>query len=320
MASKHISLLDVSSAKLFGLQSLKLWKTLLEMTQLTSLNLSDNLIHHDNDIAGLALCISNFTQLQLLDLGNNKLGYNSSQSIKFWESFSVLSQLTSLNLSKNFIHRDSDIAGLARCISNFTQLQLLDLGNNALKCSGFSTLVPSIAKLSQLTSLNFKNTELFKTVIGLFTSIELSKLTTFNLGHNSLIKGCKQVSMALDTMPQLTSLDLSSTYIKDFSKITPSLEKMRHLQTLNLSNNQIWKAEAMKIIESVSELPNIKVIILSHNLIGNNGIISILDVLPYFIIIPRLKLLDLQFNNLDKKTRDDLLKNPLVICKYNIQI
>ena len=94
---------------------------------------------------------------------------------------------------------------------------------------------------------------------------------------------------------------------------------MRHLQTLNLSNNQIWKAEAMKIIESVSELPNIKVIILSHNLIGNNGIISILAVLPYFRIIPRLKLLDLQFNNLDKKTRDNLLKNPLVICKSNIQ-
>jgi hypothetical protein len=76
----------------------------------------------------------------------------------------------------------------------------------------------------------------------------------------------------------------------------------------------------MAIIESVSELPNIKVIILSDNRIGNNGIISILDILPYFRIIPRLKLLDLEFNNLDETTRKKLLKNSLVKDNHNIKI
>jgi Ran GTPase-activating protein (RanGAP) involved in mRNA processing and transport len=320
MASKHISSLDVSSAKLFGLQSVKLWQPLSEMTQLTSLNLSGNLIDQVDDIEALTLCIRKFTQLQLLDLGNNKLGCNGSQSIKFWEALSVLSRLTSLNLSCNSIHQVDDIAGLAQCIPNFTQLQLLDLGNNALNYYGFSILVPSIAKLSQLTSLNFNYTYLSKTDLRLFISIDLSKLTTFNIGNNGITKGCKQLSMVLDTMPRLTSLDLSSTYIKDFSKVTPSFEKLSHLRELLLRGNNMCKLDAMAIIESVSELPNIKVIILSDNRIGNNGIISILDILPYFRIIPRLKLLDLEFNNLDETTRKKLLKNSLVKDNHNIKI
>lgn len=261
MASKHISSLDVSSAKLFGLQSVKLWQPLSEMTQLTSLNLSGNLIDQVDDIEALTLCIRKFTQLQLLDLGNNALNYY-----------------------------------------------------------GFSILVPSIAKLSQLTSLNFNYTYLSKTDLRLFISIDLSKLTTFNIGNNGITKGCKQLSMVLDTMPRLTSLDLSSTYIKDFSKVTPSFEKLSHLRELLLRGNNMCKLDAMAIIESVSELPNIKVIILSDNRIGNNGIISILDILPYFRIIPRLKLLDLEFNNLDETTRKKLLKNSLVKDNHNIKI
>jgi hypothetical protein len=229
-------------------------------------------------------------------------------------------RLTSLNLSCNSIHQVDDIAGLAQCIPNFTQLQLLDLGNNALNNYGFSILVPSIAKLSQFTSLNFNYTYLSKTDLRLFTSIDLSKLTTFNIGNNPLTKGCKQLSMVLDTMPRLTSLDLSSTYIKDFSKVTPSFEKLRHLQELLLRGNNMCKADAMAVIESVSELPNIKVIILSDNRIGNNGIISILDILPHFRIIPRLKILDLEFNNLDETTRKKLLKYSLVKDNHNIKI
>lgn len=219
------------------------------------------------------------------------------------QSISGMTELTSLNLSGNLLGRN--IETLAHCISNFTQLQLLNLGNNNIDTerSDMRLLVASIAKLTQLTALNLEATRMKKCGIELLASIRLPKLTILELARNPLDK-CKRILyMWLDTMPGITILDLSSTDIY-FSKIPSFFENMKNLQSLTVSYNKIGKSEALMIMSAIAKLPNIKEINFSNNNIGINGII---DIVSYLNIMPQLNL-DLSNNNIDKTTRRLLFK------------
>ena len=242
-----------------------------------------------------------------LNVGSVKLfGLPSATSLL--QSLSGMTQLTSLNLSGNLL--DRNIETLANCISNFTQLQLLNLGNNNLgnnnidtERSGMSLLVPSIAKLTQLTSLNLEANSIKTRGIELLASIRLPKLTILNLSRNPLHKCNRTLHMWLDTMPEITILDLSSTDIY-FSKMPSFFENMKNLQSLTLSDNKIGKSEALMLFRSIKKLPNIKKINLSNNYIGINGIT---DIIEYLTIMPQLKL-NLCNNNIDRITRSKLFK------------
>ena len=242
-----------------------------------------------------------------LNVGSVRLfGLPSATSLL--QSLSGMTQLTSLNLSGNLL--DRNIETLANCISNFTQLQLLNLRNNNLgnnnidtERSGMSLLVPSIAKLTQLTALNLEANRIKTRGIELLASVRLPKLTILNLSRNPLDKCATTLCMWLDTMPGITNLDLSSTDIY-FSKIPSFFENMKNLQSLTLSNNKIGKSEALILFRSIKELPNIKEINLSNNHIGINGITDIVEYLP---IMPQLKL-DLCNNYIDRATRIKLSK------------
>lgn len=226
------------------------------------------------------------------------------------QSLSGMTQLTSLNLSGNLLERN--IETLANCISNFTQLQLLNLGNNkfGIERLGMSLLVPSIAKLTQLTALDLAATGINKRNIELLASIRLPNLTILNLSRNPLDKCKRALHMWLATMPGITNLDLSSTYIY-FSKIPSFFENMKNLQSLTLSDNKIGKSEALMLFRTIKKLPNIKEINLSNNDIGINGITDIVSYLP---IMPQSKdlrnklKLDLRNNYIDHTTRSKLFK------------
>lgn len=229
------------------------------------------------------------------------LGLPSATSLL--QSLSGMTQLTSLNLSGNLL--DRNIETLANCISNFTQLQLLNLGNNNIDAerSGMSLLVPSIAKLTQLTALDLAATGINKRNIELLASIRLPNLTILNLSRNPLEKCKRTLHMWLDTMPGITNLDLSSTYIY-FSKFPSFFENMKNLQLLTLSNNKIGNSEALMLFRNIIELPNIKKINLSNNDIGINGITAIVE---YLTIMPQLKI-DLCNNYIDQTTRRQLFR------------
>lgn len=229
------------------------------------------------------------------------LGLPSATSLL--QSLSGMTQLTSLNLSGNLL--DRNIETLANCISNFTQLQLLNLGNNNIDAerSGMSLLVPSIAKLTQLTALDLAATGINKRNIELLASIRLPNLTILNLSRNPLEKCKRTLHMWLDTMPGITNLDLSSTYIY-FLKFPSFFENMKNLQSLTLSNNKIGNSEALMLFRNIIELPNIKKINLSNNDIGINGITAIVE---YLTIMPQLKI-DLCNNYIDQTTRRQLFR------------
>lgn len=264
--------------------------------RITSLDLHSAKLLNSH-ISILTPYLENLQQLTTLNLENNIFGFMGSLLLP--QFLSKMPQLTSLNLASNSL--DSTV--LESCLHNLTQLQLLNLRNNNIRTSGMKLLVPIIAKLQLLETLDIGSNGIFTVGIRLLASIKLPKLKTLSLANNSLEKSGEQLSIYLDMMPQITSLNLSCNYITDFSKIIHCLEKMENLQSLNLSYNRIYTPVVVSIIETIAKLLHIKEVNLSSNFIGDDGAKTIIS---YLGMIPQLELLDLKDNLIHKKTKSIL--------------
>lgn len=277
--------------------------------RITSLDLHSAKLLNSH-ISILTPYLENLQQLTTLNLENNIFGFMGSLLLP--QFLSKMPQLTSLNLASNSL--DSTV--LESCLHNLTQLQLLNLRNNNIRTSGMKLLVPIIAKLQLLETLDIGSNGIFTVGIRLLASIKLPKLKTLSLVNNSLEKSGEQLSIYLDMMPQITSLNLSCNYITDFSKIIHCLEKMENLQSLNLSYNRIYTPVVVSIIETIAKLLHIKEVNLSSNFIGDDGAKTIIS---YLGMIPQLELLDLKDNLIHKKTKS-ILKQTIKTLGHNITV
>ena len=207
VSSLHLSSvkLNVGSVILFGLPSAtSLLQSLSGMTQLTSLNLSGNLL--ERNIETLANCISNFTQLQLLNLGNNNLGNSMSLLVP---SIAKLTQLTALNLAYNWINKHN-IELLASI--RLPKLTILNLSRNPLdKCK--RTLHMWLDTMPGITNLDLSSTYIY-----------FSKIPSF-----------------FENMKNLQSLTLSDNKIgkSEALMLFSSIKKLPNIKEINLSNNDI---------------------------------------------------------------------------------
>jgi len=277
--------------------------------RITSLDLHSAKLLNSH-ISILTPYLENLQQLTSINLENNIFGFMGALLLP--QFLSKMPQLTSLNLASNSL--DSTV--LESCLHNLTQLQLLNLRNNNIRTSGMKLLVPIIGKLSQLETLDIGSNGIFTEGIRLLASIKLPKLNTLSLANNSLEKSGEQLSIYLDMMPQITSLNLSCNYITDFSKIHPCLEKMENLQSLNLSYNRIYTLVVVSIIETITKLLHIKEVNLSSNFIGDDGAKTIIS---YIRMIPQLELLDLKDNLIHKKTKS-ILKQTIKSLGHNTTV
>lgn len=280
--------------------------------RITSLDLHSAKLLNSN-ISILTPYLKNLQQLTTFNLENNIFGFNGALLLP--EILSKMPQLTSLNLGSNSLDMIGSI--LEPCISNLTQLKILNLRNNNIRAFGMLSLVPIIAKLPLLENLDIGSNGILTDGIRLLASITLPKLKIINLANNYLDKSEDQLSIYLDTIPQITSVNLSCNYITDFSQMIPCLEKMRDLQSLNLSYNRIYSSVAISIIETIAKLLHIKEINLSSNFIGNDGAITIIS---YLEKMPQLELLNLKDNPLIYKHTIKALKNTIKTLGHNTTV
>ena len=277
--------------------------------RITSLDLHSAKLLNSH-ISILTPYLENLQQLTTINLENNIFGFMGALLLP--QFLSKMPQLTSLNLASNSL----DSIVLESCLHNLTQLQLLNLRNNNIRKSGMKLLVPMIAKLPLLETLDIGSNGILTEGIRLLASIKLPKLKTLSLANNSLEKSGEQLSIYLDMMPQITSLNLSCNYITDFSKINPCLEKMENLRSLNLSYNRIYTPVVVSIIETIAKLLHIKEVNLSSNFIGDDGAKTIIS---YLGMIPQLELLDLKDNLIHKKT-NSILKQTIKTLGHNTTV
>ena len=196
-----------------------------------------------------------FTQLKMLDVGNNRISdlyplsgltqltelNLSGNQISNLSPLSGLIQLTKLKLGKVWLEGDPDILEGGNKItdlyplSNLTQLTELDLWNNQIRD------ISPLAGLTQLQVLDVGNNQ----ISDLYPLSGLTQLTELDLCHNQI----SDLS-SLDGLSQLTELDLCHNQISDLS----SLDGLSQLTRLDLCHNQISDLSSLDGLSQLTRL------------------------------------------------------------------
>ena len=223
--------------------------SLFKMTSLRILNLSDN------NISELPIHMNNFSLLNSLHLSNNRL----ERLPRFMMNYK---KLTTLKINGN------KLSSFPYSIMFLSNLSDLDISNNLI------TSIPlNIKYLSHLSTLNASN-NVIKTISDVFQTLRNLKLV--DLSNNQL----KSLPISLLKNEKLHALNASGNKIKEINALPKSLTsvnlanndltelpeklflKMTHLTNVNLSDNKL-----SKIPQSLLNLPNLKFLKVSGNLL-----------------------------------------------------
>ena len=215
-------------------------KELIELTNLTSLNLDCNEIGDEE-----ARALSMLTNLTSLSLDSNSLGAEGARAI------STLTNLTSLNLGHNWIGPEG-----ARTLSTLSNLTSLSLEHSGIGDQG----VRPLSTLRNLTSLNLEHSGISSE--GTSALSTLTNLTSLNLCNN-FIEGTG--ALGLSTLTNLTTLNLELNSIG--AEGAPALSTLLKLTSVNLHNNGIGDDG----VRSLSTLTNLTSLDLRWNCIGDTG-------------------------------------------------
>ncbi|KAA8524854.1 hypothetical protein F0562_011277 [Nyssa sinensis] len=195
----------------------------------------------------------------------------TSFSGKLPNSIGNLSSLSELDLSEcNFS------GSLPASLSNLTQLTMLDLESN-----DFGGQIPSLASLSQLTSLSLSFNEFNRWTLPWIGKLE--KLSELSLGDINLYG---EIPVSLANLTQLTVLNLYSNHL--FGQIPSWLMNLTHLTEIQLMENQLQGP----IPSSFSKLKNLEILSLSSN--NFNGTVD----MDIFLKLKNLISFQLSGNNL----------------------
>ncbi|MGC1374599.1 MAG: COR domain-containing protein [Anaerolineales bacterium] len=201
-------------------------ESLGQLTQLQSLNLSDN------ELKALPEWLGQLTQLQSLDLSNNRL-------TTLPESIGQLKQLQSLNLSH------SQLTALPESIGQLTQLQSLDISYSKL-----TALPESIGQLTQLQSLDISYSKLAELPESLGNLTELKSLMLQN----------NQLTTLPETLSNLTQLQKLLLGCNHFHEMPTPLRKLTKLRMFRVNTN------ALKTIPTwISEIQCLELLDLEGN-------------------------------------------------------
>ena len=289
-----------------------LYETKNIFANLIKLNVSGNVIS-DGAAEALADALSVNTKLKELDLSDNNL---HAEGISKIFNGLRMSTLIKLNISSN------DITGKAaddivNVLSRNIELEKLDISQGNVHNDGaIKIFTTNITKLSTLNiSCNSITTEAAD-VIAAFLSRN-KKLVEFNLSCNKLqstgvIKLCKtKLSNILNF-----NISYNNVTTESINEIGNFLTHNTRLQVLDLSNNNLQGSGCWKIfIKNLQDNSGV-----SGLKITNSNVISeAADELEIVLLNnPKMKDLDLSFNNSDMIKVFTGMKNMLNLVKINI--
>lgn len=195
--------------------------------------------------------ITNNPQLEELRLGNNSLGTWRSRAII--ESLVHLPNLKVLDISGNTIGTTGIIA-LNRVLSNHSCIEYINISSNNILDEGLDYF--------------------YNTLSGLKTT-KILILNNNKLSENSMEK----LSMAITNLPLFHTLSLDNNRIKAHGiYCLCNALKSSNLISLSLNGNGFEYMGAFEISELIPTVPKLKLLNISGNNIGTDGIIVICKV------------------------------------------
>ena len=220
----------------------------------------------------IAAMITNNLQIEILDIGNNKL---KSEGInKICKGLANLSCLKILGLYGNEITDDAADA-IAEVISSLSALEKLQLGNNAFRLIGIQTICESLKQGRALKLLELDNIGITEEAADCLVSV---------IDHNPLLKYLYLGNNRLSNTGANVILDL--------------LKSKKDFKALTLNNNFISEDIIDNIIQFVTNNSELEELALNKNSIGTTGILKVSDCLKNVNTLRILKLAD---NNVNDK-------------------
>ncbi|XP_039117824.1 receptor-like protein 9a [Dioscorea cayenensis subsp. rotundata] len=222
-------------------------------------------------------CSPTTKHVRSLDLHDSIYSYGYTLNISLFLPFR---ELRSLTLSYNYFNNCIPSNSFGR-MAKLDNLEYLDLSGNYFDFKALS----SLAALGSLKALSLRD---FWMENEFFTNGSLNVHKQSQMISELLIN----VVVALSKLSKLKYLDLSGNYLN--GTIIPYLGGISSLKTLDLTNNNMNEGldhlNAYQLWSNMSKLDNLY-------LLGNS--LNGMKIIPFLIIAPSLKTLDLSDNNME---------------------
>ena len=244
--------------------------------QLTELELQDVQMG-EKECAALAASLQYLNKLEILDMSNNALGHGI---IELAKNLNSVPNLTWLKLSDTNIGED-EASALACALKDVPELSILSLGSNPLG-RGVMDLVQHLCsvpkpkedlspcldgvQMTKLTDLELRDVQMGeKECAALAASLQyLNKLEILDMSNNALGHGIIELAKNLNSVPNLTNLNLSDTNMgeDEASALARALKDVPELSDLNLDRNPLGRG-VRDLAQHVSSVPKLEGLYLS---------------------------------------------------------
>ena len=229
--------LDMASNAL-GHGIIELAKNLNSVPNLTWLKLSDTNIGED-EASALACALKDVPELSILSLGSNPLGRGVMDLVQ---------HLCSVPKPKE---------DLSPCLDGVQMTKLTDLELH----SGVSHLAENLYHVPQLTKLELVEVQMGeKECAALAASLQyLNKLEKLDMASNALGHGIIELAKNLNSVPNLTKLNLSDTNMgeDEASALARALKDVPELSNLYLGWNPLGRG-VRDLVQHLSSVPKLK--------------------------------------------------------------
>ena len=210
----------------------------------------------EKECAALAASLQYLNKLEELDMSKNALGHGI---IELAKNLNSVPNLTKLNLSSTNMGED-EASALARALEDVPELSDLDMTYNALG-HGIIELAKNLNSVPNLTKLNLSSTNMGEDeASALARALEdVPELSDLDMTYNALGHGIIELAKNLNSVPNLTKLNLSSTNMgeDEASALDRALKDVPKLRNLDLGGNPLGRG-VRDLVQHLSSVPKLE--------------------------------------------------------------
>ena len=276
----------------------------INIVNLSSLNISDNCI--TSDVKYISEILTHAINLVQLDISYNRLSADHMKHL-FYETKHTFTNLIRLNASGNIIN-DEGATALTEALLENTKLEELILSENKLQTESIYKIFNGL-NISTLIKLVISHNDINSIVADVIASFlsRNTKLQELDLSHNHL-RTAGAISICKMNLSKLFSFNLSHNSITSevTNELASFLSRNANLKFLDLSSNNLQRLGNMDIFFKV--LQNISV--LSSLNVGSNSVINgaANELTTLLFHNPKLEKIDLSYNHFSASDIANILK------------
>ena len=250
---------------------------------LASLVLTDNSLT-EQEINGLITLLESIKNLKILNL--SKCILTETQANAILHKREQAKNIVTLDLSQNAIQGHEIVVGICQMQS----LEELDLSHNCIRFYPLPNLEGKRNHLSTcLKAISLSFNYMKPDDISRFCSLIRSGLSKLCLDFNHVGPSIWSLCSLGERISHLKVLNLANTDICDnVDGLASLLSLVKELEDLNLSSNNSLAADFQQLQAPLSKLTQLKILNLSMNAIGPDGMKELADIFKKFPLLERL--------------------------------